>query len=64
MIHTSKQLKDKVRNVSKGDIVGIRKTIEMLKTDFCNNNTKTPSFFVIKLEYIPHFLYTIGTGGL
>ena len=45
MIHTSKQLKDKVRNVSKGDIVGIRKTIEMLKTDFCKNNTKTPSFF-------------------
>lgn len=34
MIHTSKQLKDKVRNVSKGDIVGIRKTSEILKNRF------------------------------
>ncbi len=30
---------------------------------FCEKEDKTPSFFVLKLEYFPHFLYTIVTGG-
>lgn len=30
---------------------------------FCEKENKTPSFFVNSIEYFPHFLYTIVTGG-
>ena len=35
----------------------------IIECNFCEKENKNRSFFVNSIEYFPHFLYTIVTGG-
>lgn len=35
----------------------------IIECNFCEKENKTRSFFVNSIEYFPHFLYNIVTGG-